>query len=235
MNRRVLLSGFVGVVCLATLWGVWGQRSELAGLRAAQRQLMAQLRAKASGSASGAAAETGGADSGTASPTLAVTPELLRLRSEVTRLIERRRELASVRGENERLRAELASRSTNGAAAYRFPPDYVRKSEARMVGYNTPEDTLQSLLWAIRNRDLTNVLRAYVPESAHFLQTMLQKQGRSIEDEWSDETLAFGMRFVREKTNAQTGTLFVVGEMAPGVSGPCFYLRQTNGEWKITE
>jgi hypothetical protein len=162
-----------------------------------------------------------------------VTPELLRLRSEVTRLAERRRELASVRGENERLRAELASRSTNGAAAYRFPPDYVRKSEARMVGYNTPEDTLQSLLWAVRNRDLTNMLQAYVPETAKSLQTMLQESGRSIEDLWSGEALSFGMRFVRQETNAHSGALLVVGEMAPGLSGPCFFLRQTNGQWKI--
>ena len=188
---------------------------------------------KAEGPAAPVSAETVGAGSGTEEPALVATPELLRLRSEVTRLTERRRELATVRGENERLRGEILSRSTNGAAAYRFPPDYVRKSEARMVGYKTPEDTLQSLLWAIRNRDLTNVLQAYVPERAQFLQTMLQKQDRSLEDFWSDETLAFGMRFVRQETNTHTGVLFVVGEMAPGVSGPCFYLRQTNGEWKI--
>jgi len=233
MNRRFLFSSLLVAACLATLWGVWGQRSELAGLRAEHQQLMAQLAAKGDGSASAAATETSGAGSGTALPALAVTPELLRLRSEVTRLAERRRELASVRGENERLRAELAGRSTNGAAGYRFPPDYVRKSEARMVGYNTPEDTLQSLLWAVRNRDLTNVLQAYVPETAQSLQTMLQKSGRSIEDFWSDETLSFGMRFVRQEPNPRTGALLVDGEMAPGLSGPCFFLRQTNGQWKI--
>ena len=233
MNRRFLFSSLLVAACLATLWGVWGQRSELAGLRAEHQQLMAQLAAKGDGSASAAATETSGAGSGTALPALAVTPELLRLRSEVTRLAERRRELASVRREKERLRAELASRSTNGAAAYRFPPDYVRKSEARMVGYNTPEDTLQSLLWAVRNRDLTNVLQAYVPETAKYLQTMLQKSGRSIEDFWSDETLSFGMRFVRQEPNPRTGALLVDGEMAPGLSGPCFFLRQTNGQWKI--
>ena len=30
MNRRALLGGFLAIVCLATLWGVWGQRSQLA-------------------------------------------------------------------------------------------------------------------------------------------------------------------------------------------------------------
>ena len=39
MNRRGLLGGLLAVVCVATLWGVRGQRSQLAGLRAEQQQL----------------------------------------------------------------------------------------------------------------------------------------------------------------------------------------------------
>jgi hypothetical protein len=35
-----------------------------------------------------------------------------------------------------------------------------------MVGYNTPEDTLQSLLWAVQNRDLTNLLQAFTLNAA---------------------------------------------------------------------
>ena len=46
MNRRGLLSGFLVLVCLATLWGVWGQRNQLAALRAEQQQLLAQLAAE---------------------------------------------------------------------------------------------------------------------------------------------------------------------------------------------
>ena len=52
MNGRVWFSGFLVVVCLATLWGVWGQRSELAGLRAEHQQLQAQLAARADSPAS---------------------------------------------------------------------------------------------------------------------------------------------------------------------------------------
>jgi hypothetical protein len=228
-----LFSSLLVAACLVTLWGVWGQRSELAGLRAEQQQLIAQLAAKSGGSASAVAAETSGAGSGTASPTLAVTPELLRLRSEVTRLAERRRELASVRGENERLRAELASRSTNGVAGYRFPPDYVRQSEARMVGYNTPEDTLQSLLWAVRNHNLTNALRAFVPEMANELRIEFGKSGQSMEDFFSKAVGFFGMRIAERSTVVNDGSLLVWVELVPGMPGPTLHLAQTNGQWKI--
>ena len=51
------------------------------------------------------------------------------------------------------------------AGGIQLPPGYIRKSEARMVGYSTPDDTLQSFLWAIQNRDLTNVLQALAPDS----------------------------------------------------------------------
>ena len=148
MKGRALFSGFLVVVCLATLWGVWDQRSQLAGLRAEQQQAMAHLAARADGTAPAATADAGGAVSAARPAAPAATPELLRLRSEVTRLTERRRELQGVRAENERLRAQLASRTHNGLRGSQSPPGYIRKSEARMVGLNTPEDTLQTLLWA---------------------------------------------------------------------------------------
>ena len=151
MNRRVLFGGFLAAVCLAILWGVWGQRSELAGLRAEHQQLQAQLAARADSPPPPATAEPAGPASTSPQQALAVTPELLRLRNEVTRLTERRQALAGVRAENERLRAQLATRGTNGPAGFQLPPGYIRKSEARMVGYNSPDDTLQSLLWAVQN------------------------------------------------------------------------------------
>ena len=231
MNRRVLLIGFLLVVCLTTLWAVWGQRNQLAGLRAEQQQLLAQMAAKSS--ASPDIPEAGAASSETASSTLAVTPELLRLRSEVTRLTERRRELASVRAENERLRAQFSSRGTNGAAGFVTPPGYIRKSEARMVGYNTPADTLQSLLWAFRNRDLTNVLQAFTPERAEQLQANARQSDHSTEDFFRDSTAFVGMGFVGRKQNADDGSVDVEVEVMPGMPHESFSFRQINGQWKI--
>jgi hypothetical protein len=162
-----------------------------------------------------------------------VTPELLRLRGEVTRLAGRRRELAGLAGENERLRAQLASRGTNGAAGFRLPQGYVRRSEARMAGYNTPDDTLQSLLWAIQNHDLTNMLQAFSPERIEHLRGEIAKSNRSPEDFFRDAEALVGMGIVRREQDAAGDSMVVEVEMIPGLPRQQFSLRRINGEWKI--
>jgi len=84
---------------------------------------------------------------------------LLRLRNEVSRLTGRKRELTGALTENESLRAQLARRATNSPAGTGLPAGYIRKNQAKMAGYNTPEDTIQSLLWALNNRDFPNLLQ----------------------------------------------------------------------------
>ena len=207
MRGRVLLGGLLVVVCLVTLWGVWGQRCQLAGLRAEQQQLLAQVTARADGAASPGTA---------APPALVVTPELLRLRNEVTRLTERRLELAGERTENEQLRAQLASRGTNGAGGNQPPAGYVRKSEARMVGYNTPDDTLQSFLWAAQNHDLTNFQQAFTPEVAEQIRARAGESPQSIEGFWNNETGIVGLRIVSREQDASDGSIAVGVVVFPG-------------------
>jgi hypothetical protein len=224
MRGRVLLGGLLVVVCLVTLWGVWGQRSQLAGLRAEQQQLLAQVTARADGAASPGTA---------APPALVVTPELLRLRNEVTRLTERRHELAGERSENEQLRAQLASRATNGAGGNQPPAGYMRKSEARMVGYNSPDDTLQSLLWAVQNHDLTNVLQAFAPDIAAEIRARLGESPQALEDLWGKSAMLVGMRIVSRVPDPSDGSMAVDLEMVPGESGPHTTFRLINGQWKL--
>ena len=224
MKGRVLLGGLLVVVCLVTLWGVWGQRSQLAGLRAEQQQLQAQLTARADAAVSPGTAEP---------PALVVTPELLRLRNEVTRLTERHHELAGARTENEQLHAQLASRSTNGASGNQVPAGYVRKSEARMVGYNTPDDTLQSLLWAVQNHDLTNVLQAFAPDIAAEIRARLGESPQALEDLWGKSSMIVGVRIVSRVPDPSDGSMAVDLEMVPGESGPHTTFRLINGQWKL--
>jgi hypothetical protein len=232
MNRRVLFGGFLGVVCLTTLWGVWSQRRQLAGLRGEQQQLLSYVTAKADGSTSPAAAKTG-TGPGTAPLGLVVTPELLRLRSEVTRLTERRRELEDVRAENERLHARVAARSANGPASSQLPSAYVRRSEARMVGYDTPFDTLQSLLWAIHNHDVTNFLQAFTPEVAERCRSTVGESPQAIEDLFSKVVGFAGIRIVRQERDASDDSIAVEMEVVPGESLKRTTFRQVNGQWKI--
>jgi hypothetical protein len=98
------------------------------------------------------------------------------LRGEVTRLKSRQRELAAARVENEQLRAQLAVKRTNAAAATPpLPPGYILKSKAQWKGFSTPEDTLQSFLWAVQNQDLTNLVQTMVPEMGEKLLAEIQR------------------------------------------------------------
>lgn len=232
MNRRLLISGFLVVLCLATLWGIWGQRSQLAGLRADQQQLLAQLATRAGGSASPGTGEVIGASSETPQPALVATLELLRLRNEVTQLSERRHELDRVRTENEKLRTQLASRGTNGQAGIQLPPAYLRKSEARMVGYRTPDDTIQSLLWALRSRDLTNLLQVFTPEMAEELRDQIRQSKRPVEDFFRGTEAVPGMAIFSRKQLAD-GSLELAVEIVPGLPSAPISMRQVGGEWKI--
>jgi hypothetical protein len=152
----------------------------------------------------------------------------------VTRLTERRRELAGARAENERLRAQLASRSTTNPGGLQLPRGYLRKSEARMVGYNTPDDTLQSLLWALQNHDVTNLVQAFTPEIAQRLRAQAGESRESIEDFFSQAAGFVGMRILRREPDASENSIAVEMEVVPGESVKRTTFRQVNGQWKIT-
>src|SRR5205814_6918127 len=127
------------------------------GLRAERARLLSQFAARSGPSRP--AQETEASPNAAATPSDAppVSLELLRLRNDVARLAGRRRELAGVRAENERLSVQLAARGTNSSVRTGLPPNYMRKAQARLVGYNTPEETVQSFLWAVQNHDFTNL------------------------------------------------------------------------------
>ena len=216
MKPPVLVSGGVIVVCLVTLWGAWDTHWQLANLRAEQQRLLADRTA---------AAETAANPPEAAPAPAAASPELLRLRSEVTRLTERRRELASVTTEHQRLQAQLASRATNGGL--RLSPGYIRQADARLVGYNTPEDTLQSFLWALHNHDFTNFLRALAPEAIQGVQ-----DGRRPEILFRDTDQLIGMGILQKEVQ-DDGTVEAEVEMVPGLPHARIRLRQLAGEWKI--
>ena len=85
--------------------------------------------------------------------------EVLRLRSQVGQLERRKRELAAVTEESKRLQAQLSTKATNVTSGVALPAGYIRKSEAKYAGFGSPEDSLQSFLWAIEHRDLRTLMQ----------------------------------------------------------------------------
>src|SRR6266851_4167937 len=156
MKRHSILITIFVFASLMMLCAILAQRHELLGLRGEHQRLLARLTGASDDPQQALSTETASAAPPT--PGITVSPELLRLRNQVNLLTRRRQELAGIRSENERLRLLFAERQTNPPSA--LPPGYIRKSQARLVGYNTPEDTLQSFLCALQTRDAMNVLLA---------------------------------------------------------------------------
>ena len=226
MNTRSVAIVVSLLVCLGTGAGSVLQERRINSLRTEQQLLLTQLDA-AYGPSSLSAVEntTQQSQQNTYSP----SAELLQLRDQVTRLTARKRELAGVADENERLRAQLAARATNAA---QLPPDYLRRAQARMAGYNTPEATMETFLWAIQNRDFPNVLRSLTPESAQQLQTQIQQGGRLVEDFFHDSMLP-GLRIVQQQKQ-EDGSIRLKVEIIPGSPvNDTIHLRQIAGQWKL--
>jgi hypothetical protein len=229
MNQRIFVIGSSSVFFLATLAGVFVQSRELSSLRAdQQRQLAFATRAnnQSSRTTADVQSEESSASRSGPSPTLL---ELLRLRSQVGQLTERKRELTSARAENERLHAQLATRSTNSPPGTTLPSGYIRRSQAQWAGMNTPENTMQSLLWAVQNRDPTNLLQLLTPESR---QKLLQEAGDTPENVFEKLTVP-GLRVVRQQ-QLPDGSIELQIEVIPGQPTPARILfRQLSGEWKM--
>jgi hypothetical protein len=228
MNPRILFSGISTVIGLTTLVGVLFQKHHLARLRSEQQSLIAPYETTVE-TRSPARSDTPrvAGPRATASPSL----ELLHLRSEVNRLTNRRRELAVARSENGRLRVQFAASRTNISPANALPPGYVRKSDARFVGYNTPADTIQSLLWAIQRHDITNMAEAFTPEEARQLQEEAQRSG--VEAFFKDASILPGMH-IKSQQQMPDGSLELEVEVVPGQPLPDrMRFRQINGQWKL--
>jgi hypothetical protein len=227
MSARIWLWGLLILACLGLL-GITAQHRQLAGLKDQKGQILAQLSqpldAQSASTASGE--EPGKSAAGDSGPA-AASSELLQLRNQLGQLTERKRELMGVRDQNGRLRAQFASRPGGEKL---LPPDYIRKSSAQWVGLSTPENTLQSFLWTLQNRDLTNLFQVLTPEGAQRLSQMLTNEPNNF---FAQSAAIPGMRIV-EKNALADGSFELKVETVPGtpLPGP-IRVRLVGNDWKL--
>ena len=209
------------VAVAAVLWGISQQR-DLSELRAEQKRVLAQLAAEPNETSRPAAppannvTETGGSN-----------PELLQLRSEITRLTQRKRELAGIPTEHDNLRARLAAyKSSDGARL-------LTASKARMMGYNSPEDTMESLLWAIQHGDLTNFVQAFAPEVAQALPIQTPEAWTNAMNEFHQDFTA--LRILGRQELPDGGVELRVNLVGRDEAEQPLHFKQVNGQWKIQD
>ena len=229
MRRELIIS--LGVAVSVTMMVVVLLRqSRVATLEAERAQILAQLADPAKVSPTVAPADSPDFNQNSRSPSI----ELLQLRAEVTRLGSRKRELANARLDNNRLHSELTARGTNVPGAAALPVGYIRKSQARNLGYHTPDATFETVLWAIQNRDSSAFLKAINPEIVKQFETRMQSPS-STEEFFKEADSWLGMHVVGSEAGAD-GEVVLMVEIEPSMPSPeRFRFKQFGGQWKLVE
>ncbi len=234
MNLRRPANALLAAGCLVAVAAVLVQHSQIARLRAEAQRVRQERMAAPAAPAAPPAAQPEPVDR----LSDAEEGQLLRLRSQVTMLLARRRELASVRAENDQLRSQLAASRTNAAAggvSFTLPPGYIRRSEAQYVGFAAPEATLQSRLWATQNQDTNLLLQAFTPQVAEHVRNELERLGaKGFFQRQATELPGF---LIKQQTAQPDGTLELEVEIVPGTGSQKLLqkllLRQIGGQWRI--
>jgi hypothetical protein len=234
MTSRAIITVGSAVLCGAALWGILAEGRQVSELRAKEQRLESPRRMT-----NDSAAET------IPSPTPEVPRELLQLRAEVARLSQQQRELVGARTENERLRLQLEERKANSAARNQAGAVYVRASEAKWLGYNTPEDTLQSLFWAAQNRNLEKFLEGLTPEAAEELKNLFKDSDNPNEAAkrfFEEQSFPSGFRIIGREQAANSGVALAVQVLKPKSSAEAgmevdssesIRFERVAGQWKM--
>jgi hypothetical protein len=229
MKPRPVSIGICLALCVATIAGVAVQGRRLDALRADEQQLQLEIQ-KLNANPAGPEIRPDEANRPGTRPSISPSSELLRLRNQVSMLSRRQRELAAVLAENDWIRARLAEARTNAANV--LPQGYIRRSEARFVGYATPEDTLQTMLWAMQKRDVTNLMASVTPEIAREMQKDMERTGKTSEEFFKGSEAISGLNVVGHNTTTNDLIELQV-EIVPGEDARTIRFRLINDQWKM--
>jgi hypothetical protein len=226
MNPRSVINGVLVLASLGLISTTVLRARQLARLKAEAFQIGAEMTAQAAPvpavASPGAAAESGQRSE-------ADLLELMRLRNEVAQLRQRQRELANAQAENNALRQRVAAAAPVSASAVALPPGYIRRKDAQLTGYQTPEAALQSFIWAIANKNTNTLFQVLDREGAGNLLEDLQRKGP--DEFWKEVSIIPGFRIIGNRANTETSSELTV-EFAPGDEQKITAVK--NGEeWKL--
>jgi hypothetical protein len=226
--RHVITVSFCVAVGVTMLVAVFLQQNRIARLRAEQTQVLARLADPAEMPLADAPANPQDVKQSSHSPAI----ELLQLRAEVTRLGNRKRELGGALVANQRLQAQFATRGTNVPGAVALPAGYIGKSQARKLGYATPEATFETMLWAIQNRDASSFLQVYDPKRAKQLEAEMQSPSSTNEFFKRFDSMQ-GMSIVGKEAG-RNGGVYLLVQTVPDETPPArLPFRQFGDQWKF--
>ena len=226
MKRIALIVLSLGA-CSAMMFAVLTQQNQLTELRTEQSRVLERQT-----TAENEAVVPPTSGQSVAQKSHSPSMELLKLRGEVGRLSSRKRELAGAAAERVQHQRQTTTRQTNAPGVFKLPPCYIKRSEAKFLGYNAPEETIQSFLWAIQNRDAAKFLESLSPDQAKQFEISMESR-ESTEEFFKEANSLPGMHIIGREAG-ENGEIVLKVEIMPGDEPqPKIRFRQIGGQWKM--
>jgi len=161
--------------------------------------------------------------------------ELLRLRGEVSRLRAQTQDSSKLRGENERIAAEIAS----GKFAPRRLANmegFLPREQWESAGLATPEAAVQSYFAAMVSANVDLLLRCLTPENAEPMRRLFQEDPVRFRTDQKQTAQVFGkaagLRVTGQQQISEDSISLQVQFAADGTTMP-MTLRRVGNEWKF--
>lgn len=217
-----------GLLAAGLAVGTWAQHRQVTDLRATL-----QAPPPASNDSRPVARIVADAPPLTAPLTDAEHRELLALRRDVGQLRQQKPDLDRLRSENQRLKAAVDHSSALDPAGNPGVSPYLTASTARFTGAATPEDTLQSFLFAARHRDTNALFQVLASLSVAKVLWDIEHQG--AEAALQDLGRIPGFR-IKEVTEMPDGTAEAEIQFDPRSDAMTEKMRleRVNGQWKLS-
>jgi len=158
--------------------------------------------------------------------------ELLRLRNEVGMLRQQTNELNGLREQNRQLRAEQ-SRNTDEQQP-------VPKASWAFAGYATPEATISSLFWALREGD-TNAFQAYLQGLAPDMRAKIEQDAKNhgtnaFASLGNDETGGMtGFQLLKKVPLSDDKVVLEIQTMGDTAPAQMILMKKIGDEWKLSD
>jgi hypothetical protein len=163
--------------------------------------------------------------------------EVHKLRNEVSRLRAQKSELEKLRAENQRLKTAPIS-GVSSAVQIAQQPEYFAKENWIFAGYATPEETLQSFLWAMREGDWKKLQASVTAEgwarigkgqgNEEFAAKIEEEIKRKVRD-------TGGFRILERKVVSEDEVVLRIHSNGEGSSAgdQNIVTKRLDGEWKV--
>ena len=163
--------------------------------------------------------------------------DLPKLRNEVRKLRDDKRELEKLQTENERLAASLKAAPKTSAPPLSEAEGFVLKQTWSKAGFATPEATVQTFFWAIANKDITSLAECVTGDARKSMEEELQRSaagGKAFEESFGPFAKMQGFRIAEKKQLSENKVELSIQAAAGGRAMP-MRLQLEHGEWKLAD